>query len=832
LYLQDTILGLLEKGNFMLSPLYPYQNWVSQRLWAGQNLILQAPTGAGKTRAALHPFLEARKTGRPFPSQCIYAVPLRILAKQFVIEAQALAQGMGLEVKIALQTGDQADDTEFEADLLFTTIDQALSSYLLQPYSLSRRRGNLNAGALTSAYLVFDEFHLYDPTSTLPTTLQMVRDMRGLSPFLLMTATFSRTMLRGLAEVLGAEVLPVNVTQAEEFFNALPSQAKTRRYHTLDVSLTAEAVLATHDRRSLAICNTVERARALYQGLRAIAPPSVEVLLLHSQFLRPDRDRIEARIRATFGREADRSQGSLIVVATQAIEVGLDISAQVLHSELAPANALLQRAGRCARYAGERGDVYLYRYTQDENGATLDLGEATAPYHMGKGETPLALPTWEAFNTHDGQALRFMEENALVSAVHGAEDAAIVAALGAKAGGHRQAMQAVMRHDSQYDPRHLIREASSQRVTLHPEPYALLDEMTQARGTPYQVEGFNLHPGTLQKHLEAWLSASAELEIRTATVGFLREVADDDAEGRRYTTYEYVPLLNPEDKHLAWGSPLLIIHPLLASYTATDGFTPTPLGGADWQGGLAPRPTKPTETYRYRLETYAQHLAAVGAAFEDVWPSAAWGAARLEALYGWPEGSVRRAAELAIALHDAGKLSQAWQDWVAKYQNHIGEPVQTGQAYAHTTYDAAQPDQREAEKKLGRRPPHAVQGAIVALPYLRDALGDNLALISAVFSAIARHHSPHAEQASVFRLRVDARQHLEAVSFSLPPQKDLPALGKALSSREAEKLVRDFLIQPAFLDGQDEQKAAYLTYLLLARVLRRADSLGTARQHA
>ena len=142
--------------------------------------------------AALYPFLHARKHNAPFPAKCIYAVPMRVLANQFVD-----SYGQAAHVKASIQTGERPEDRTFESDVVFATIDQVLSSFLHMPYSLSRRQANVNAGAVVASYLVFDEFHLFDPISTLPTTLEMLRMCRGVTPFLLMTATFSSHILEG-----------------------------------------------------------------------------------------------------------------------------------------------------------------------------------------------------------------------------------------------------------------------------------------------------------------------------------------------------------------------------------------------------------------------------------------------------------------------------------------------------------------------------------------------------------------------------------------------------------------------------------------------------------
>ena len=121
---------------------------------------------------------------------------------------------------------------------------------------------------------------------------------------------------------------------------------------------------------TLAIVNTVERAQSLYQELSKSLNkrlPEVEKVLVHSRLREEDRNKKWTRIVAPLGK------AGRVVVASQAVEAGVDISARTLITELAPWASMVQRFGRCNR-AGEdaQGDILW-----------VDVGGDSAPYEAG-----------------------------------------------------------------------------------------------------------------------------------------------------------------------------------------------------------------------------------------------------------------------------------------------------------------------------------------------------------------------------------------------------------------------------------------------------------------
>jgi CRISPR-associated endonuclease/helicase Cas3 len=801
--------------------LWKHQERVLELISAGKNVILQSPPGSGKTRAAIYPFLKAldpqENMHRYFPQKCIYSVPMRVLAKQFNLEYQKsvanYTRRYSLEnIKVKIQTGEQPDDRFLQGNLIFATIDQTLSSFLLSPYSAPKRMANVNAAAVMSSYLVFDEFHLYEPESTLPTTLQMLKLLKGVTPFILMTATFSKDMLDELAHLLDAEVVP-NSPEEQSWLHTLESQQKTRRYHIATCSLTARAVLDEHKGRSLVICNTIDRAQALYHEIQNRKSPQTEVILLHSRFLRDDRDAIEHRVQETFKR--GEKQGDYIVVSTQAIEVGVDITSTVLHTELAPANSIIQRAGRCARYSGDEGDVYIYQQSGDVN-----LLEEHAPY-VEKGQSEQFRSTWEQFTQYSGRALDFAQEQQIVSAVHGALDRQVIEYLRMNERIHRENMFAVMQGLPDTNASSLVRAVMRQNVTIHDTP----DELC---ASPFDAPSFGFHPGTLQKLVREWLERWDDA-IPWA-IRWLKQTPDPDETNR--TAYEWECLYLDDDAakvaRRIWGAPLVVVHPKLATYDKELGFVPHRSDEPEWIAKLPDREQRVFQPITYRLETYADHIKRVyEAAFirsegerQDggFWAEMAGAASRLEKLFSWQVGSVQRAAELAVLLHDVGKLSIGWQGWIQKYQKSIDMAVEKDEVYAHTELQTELHQAKERE--AGKRPTHAVESAIAAVHLIIAEFELEHPLTKAVYSAIARHHAPYSVENLTFSLVKNAAYHIRKPLAD----KNLP-LELLLGKNEP--------IPPNYggedLIAQPEALSAFLAYVLLVRILRFADQRGTQR---
>jgi CRISPR-associated endonuclease/helicase Cas3 len=689
---------------------YAYQVGVARRLRAGENIMLGAPTGAGKTLSVLTPFLFDGWI--PRPCRLIYALPLRTLAQSIYREARELAGRAGEDPDsfVTMQTGEQPDDEFFtRGRIIITTYDQVLSGLLGGPYGLSASQHNLNSAAVAGALVVFDEFHLMAPGLAFLTGAAGLNLFHHLTQCVWMTATATPPLRRVLADALGCTDSSPDQTAVSQ----LPTVASvTRRLHYVGEPLTPEAVLAASSGRTIAICNTVPRAQALYTALRAALPADVPCLLLHSRFFKPDRGDKERQLAGLLGKSAsDRA----VLIATQVIEAGIDISCNDLHTELCPMNALVQRAGRCARYPAEQGTAHVYDLPAMER-AWLPYGTLAAP-DPALGVTRELLVT-----ARSGAVLTPATTAGWVEQVHEAADAV---ALREGWGGRRRdvlqriRLNAIERQTSRVSD--LIREESVSDVRVI---------VAAARDLPEQPgrrEAVSVSRWTLAGALDA-TPESAE------PVAWGWALGDDP---------HWEPIRSKDDLR---GQYVVCLAPAVARYTSAAGLEVGLAGEA-----VSPKRTPPPRPgYRpLYAEGWAAHALNVAREAQvrfEADNETGWLNEGFARRYGLTPAELRAAVEACGLLHDFGKLQQGWQTWATAWQQTKDAAFLPVEALAHTTYDPDNRVDRARERGFQpKRPSHAPQGAYLALAALQGHFRDVPAerrgmLIAACAAAILAHH--------------------------------------------------------------------------------------------
>jgi CRISPR-associated endonuclease/helicase Cas3 len=573
-------------------------------------------------------------------------------------------------------------------------------------------------------------------------------------------------------------------------------------YHLASGPLSAQAVLERHQQRTLVVCNTVDRARALYRALQAHpALGETRVILLHSRFLPQDRQRHETDVRSFFG-PSGPGPARVIGIATQVIEVGLDITCQTLHTELAPANALLQRAGRCARFPGQAGETI-------EGHVIVYPVDHYQPY-KDDGLQQECERTWAALEALDGAVLDFSAEQALIDQVHTERDQSILESIRLRRLDHRRDIDRVL--DGERGGARLVRSVSTRTVIVHSEPDELLE-------SPWAVPGFGLHPGSLYGLFKRWQERGQALGLAWA----VKRLEEDETQEGGATHYRWGEVTDAGDLR---GARLVVVNNQLAGYRPAEGFLSDESTGFQCEPpGLAAH-ERSARSIVYQLESYADHVGQVCQALAQVaLPELESLAQALEEREGWPHGIVVDAAWAVAGLHDTGKLTAGWQAWAREWQERLGQPLPAGQAAAHTDYDASNPRHRQLEGELShKRPNHALEGAVAAARMLTALLSDCPPVLRAAFTAIARHHAPFTCTYAPFQIDATAAAQLDAGRACLPASlaARLDPAGLIEAAAPGHMSVDDFLTHPG-------QAAEFVCYTLLIRLLRRADQIGTRR---
>lgn len=359
--------------------------------------MLAVPTGAGKTQALIVSWLYQRQVLGIGPRRLVYALPMRSLVEQTVTVAQDIRISLNLddeELAIHALIGGteptRLSDWRLQPErnqILVGTIDMLLSRALNRGYAESRFAWPISFGLLNNdCRWVFDEVQLMGPARATSAQLHGLRVALGTAlpcETLWASATIDQRALKTVDHpTLGGVIeLP-----EEDRTGALGDRLHANKtLERLDVSELAGNALASSiaraavenhavGTRTLVVLNTVGLAQATYRALCEIdGSTPVETVLVHSRFRPPER-------KASMSRAlADPPSAGTIVIATQVIEAGVDVSTRTLLTETAPFSSIVQRLGRCNR-EGEHSEssvIWLDRGPAEDDAAGRKLA---APY--------------------------------------------------------------------------------------------------------------------------------------------------------------------------------------------------------------------------------------------------------------------------------------------------------------------------------------------------------------------------------------------------------------------------------------------------------------------
>ncbi|MBK5274774.1 MAG: CRISPR-associated helicase Cas3' [Desulfuromonadales bacterium] len=257
------------------------------------------------------------------------------------------------------------------------TIDQALLAILPTRFQSLRLFG------LSSHILIVDEVHAYDPymNKLLQNLLSFHAALGGSA--ILLSATlpthvrrdFIAAFANGCGDQRKSELQSRDYPLATAYSKAdsvreIPVEATLQRHCRVAVELVAdekEVVRQIEEAASKGSCvcwirNTVHDALAGFASLKESISEE-NLLLFHARFAMGDRLEIEETVTKTFGRKSTAQERcGKVLIATQVVEQSLDLDFDLLITDLAPMDLLIQRAGR------------LHRHPRDEKGDPLSEG--------------------------------------------------------------------------------------------------------------------------------------------------------------------------------------------------------------------------------------------------------------------------------------------------------------------------------------------------------------------------------------------------------------------------------------------------------------------------
>jgi len=367
-----------------------------------KNTILIAPTGIGKTEFA---FLWANG------KKLFYTLPIRAAVEQIFERAREIFnQGEVERVGILHSDADVYlinDDNEYNSIKLYDNARQLALAVNIStgdqffPYALKPPGYEKIYSTFSYSHLVIDEVQAYEPTASaiIVKYIEDILKMGGKT--LIMTATLPNF----IKEVINDRLQSLNLTEPiilnlfEENKNTLRDFIKhkvqliridnsTNQNNQKDFSfpeeIIKEIIQKGESHRVLVICNTIKQAQNVYNKIKNFNSDNVDLRLLHSRFTFNDRKNIQDILREVYSNpKPENEHKGKILVATQVIEAALDIDADILYTELAPMDALVQRMGRVLRRYREK---YSYEGAPNVNIIFFDNGYESGNYKVYNNE--------------------------------------------------------------------------------------------------------------------------------------------------------------------------------------------------------------------------------------------------------------------------------------------------------------------------------------------------------------------------------------------------------------------------------------------------------------
>lgn len=303
--------------------------------------IVVAPTGAGKTD-----FLMKRTKGRVF-----YTLPFQASINAMWTRFKDVVPNKDIRVLHAISKL-VVGESNIEEQLLQPLVGSSIK--VLTPYQMAGIVFGISGFEtilldITGCDVILDEVHTYSGYSR-SMVLEIVKVLKHFGCRIhIGTATMPSVLYNELLEILGGSDAVFEVKLEEEELDKF-NRHKIYKLKNDEGIIPVIQNAIDGEEKLLIVCNTIKKAQEVYKQMIDLFP-NIHKMLIHSRFKRSDRFQRELLLKERFNGNGKENKGikPCIVVATQVVEVSLDISFDRMITECAPLDGMIQRFGRVNR---------------------------------------------------------------------------------------------------------------------------------------------------------------------------------------------------------------------------------------------------------------------------------------------------------------------------------------------------------------------------------------------------------------------------------------------------------------------------------------------------
>jgi len=333
--------------------------------WQNDLLLIRAPTGAGKTDASL--LWASKQIENNRAARLVIAMPTRFTSNALAVNVANTLSDTGLYHSSAWFAKFQKNVEQGEIDrkeasklheyarLLQTPITVCTIDHLLTSLTLTREDHHLIGFNLANSCLVIDEADFYDDF-TMANILVLLKILNKFKvPVLVMSASLPQSSLKLYKQsgyAVDKIIEDISDNQRKRF------QIKSiNEYESID-EIEDLLTLCITKGNAIIYCNTVDKAVKVYRWFES---KGIEPILYHARFTEPDKQRKEADLIKALGKDAwKNNKAKGIAILTQIGEMSINISAEIMISEICPIDRLTQRAGRLCRFDKDKiGELHI-----------------------------------------------------------------------------------------------------------------------------------------------------------------------------------------------------------------------------------------------------------------------------------------------------------------------------------------------------------------------------------------------------------------------------------------------------------------------------------------